>query len=214
MYNGIKDGIADGVYIQRGYTVYSVDSGMDNGNLTFGVREKWVIPNKQLREEFIRRRINESISNGHISDGLSSKLRIKYGDNRVRDSGRVLGKELSIDKGQSQNQQRGVPQTNGDKGVQGLTESTSRKSIDVDDALADLDFDDFINSLSLEELKELMNDDTETKTIERLPTKQERRDAYIERMYKQGNLDSAVTRIVKKYPQREWEFVKNGRKIG
>ena len=40
LYSGIPDGIADGIAIANGKTVFIVDSGKDNGKLDFGVRRK------------------------------------------------------------------------------------------------------------------------------------------------------------------------------
>ena len=85
-----------------------------------------------------------------------------------------------------------------------------RLSIDMDD-IADFDaitFDKWFNELTIEELQELIGEDsqTEIETIESLPTKEERRQAYIERMYKQGNLNEAITKIVKRHPQMQAYF--------
>lgn len=92
----------------------------------------------------------------------------------------------------------------------GKKDGESRLSIDMDD-IADFDaitFSKWFDELTIEELQELIGEDsqTEIETIESLPTKEERRQAYIERMYKQGNLNEAITKIVKKHPQMQAYF--------
>ena len=57
--------------------------------------------------------INErAISKGYISDGLSSKFGDKYDNNRGCDRRFQLGEQLSLDKGKSRNQQKGISDEN------------------------------------------------------------------------------------------------------
>lgn len=92
----------------------------------------------------------------------------------------------------------------------GKKDAESRKSIDLDD-ISDFDaitFSKWFDELTIEELQELIGEDSKTEVakIESLPTKEERRAAYIERMYKQGNLNEAITKIVKRHPQMQAYF--------
>ncbi len=121
IYGDLSDGIADGVAIESGITVFTVDSGMDGGSLSFGVRYKNVIKDEQTRKEFIRRKNYDSIRKGYISDGLSSRLGIEYVDDRARDRRQQIPAELSSDNGKSQNNQGGISQQGGDRGSRGLT---------------------------------------------------------------------------------------------
>lgn len=94
-----------------------------------------------------------------------------------------------------------------ERGYKGKNE---RFSVDLDD-ISDFDaitFAKWFDELTIEDLEELIGDNAETeiKAIEKLPTKQERRDAYVARMYKQGNLNEAITKIVKKHPQMQAYF--------
>ena len=69
------------------------------------------------------------------------------------------------------------------------------------DALPNFDdIDAWFETLSAEELKELMGE-TNIDTIESLPTKRERRDAYVNKLYEQGNLNKIVSRLVKANPK-------------
>lgn len=54
LYHGIDNGIVDGVAFENGKTVFLVDSGKENGDITFGVRLKLTISNDDLRKEYIR----------------------------------------------------------------------------------------------------------------------------------------------------------------
>ena len=80
IYNGISDGVADGIAIEKGDTIYVVDSEKDSGEVTFGIRKRKVIHDRRYRRELIRRMNSESISKGYISDGLSSRVGDKYVD--------------------------------------------------------------------------------------------------------------------------------------
>ena len=81
LYQGIDDAVADGIAIENGDTIYVVDSGRENGSITFGIRRKKRIIDARLRIKFIRSKNNDAVSNGYVSDELSSKIRGGvYGD--------------------------------------------------------------------------------------------------------------------------------------
>ena len=121
LYSDIDSGVATEIAIEDGNTVYIVDSGKENGKINFGFRKKLVISDESLRKDFIRRRNNDSVSKGHISDGLSSKFRDEYDNGRRGDRRLETGEKLSADKGQSQNNEGRVSSDNGNRGVQVLT---------------------------------------------------------------------------------------------
>ena len=108
LYDGVNDGIANGVAIENGDTIYIIDSGKDNGKLSFGVRKRRIIKEPQLRAETVRRTNNDAVSKGYISDGLSSRLGDGYDNNRRRDLRRELGEELSSDTRKPENHQEGI----------------------------------------------------------------------------------------------------------
>lgn len=120
LYHGIDNGIADGVAFENGKTVFVVDSGKENGDITFGVRLKLTISNVDLRKEYIRRKNNESISKRHISDELSSKLGNEYADDRKSDRRQQVGAEISSNSSKSQNNQGRVLDKNGNQGTKRL----------------------------------------------------------------------------------------------
>jgi hypothetical protein len=120
LYHGIDNGIVDGVAFENGKTVFLVDSGKENGDITFGVRLKLTISNDDLRKEYIRRKNNESISKRHISDELSSKLGVEYADDRQSNRGHQVGAELSSNSSKSQDNKGRVLEKNGNQGTKRL----------------------------------------------------------------------------------------------
>ena len=136
LYNGISDGIADGVALSYGNDVYIVDSGKDKGRLDFGVRKKIRIKDSIKRNRLINE-INQEVANDGRADGtILKKLGVNVGDGSGSSVGRLLRGNETNSQGESQNQQNRVSKKVGDRGVQVLTESTSRKSIDVEYANA------------------------------------------------------------------------------
>ncbi|MBE6674131.1 MAG: hypothetical protein E7596_03380 [Ruminococcaceae bacterium] len=107
--------VADGVAIEHGNKVYIVDSGKENGKIDFGVRKQVSISDNNLRREYVRRKNNDSISKGYISDELLGRFR--YGDDgdRSGDFGREFRKELSADTGEPPNNQESIFDENGDR---------------------------------------------------------------------------------------------------
>lgn len=72
------------------------------------------------------------------------------------------------------------------------------------DSNVSLDFDDvdaWFESLSAEEFQELIGDSLDFTPSEIKLSKQERRDAYVSRLYKEGKLDELITKLVKSKPQ-------------
>lgn len=74
LYEGMEEGIANGVALSIEDTVFIADTGISKGEISFGIRKMKKFSDKHLREEYIRRTNNDSISKGYISDGLSSRL--------------------------------------------------------------------------------------------------------------------------------------------
>ena len=116
LYQGAGNSIANGIAIAVGNTVYIVDSGKENGEITFGVRKKITISNAELRAGYIRSTNDESVSKGYVSDELSSGLGTGHDNDRRRDMRREPGAELSADTGASSNNQGGVPDANANRG--------------------------------------------------------------------------------------------------
>mgnify|MGYP006956189624 FL=1 len=111
-----SDGVADGIAIEHGNDVYIVDSGRENGSITFGIRRKKRIPDAKFRTDFIRENNNDAVSKGYVSDALSQRL----GNGMGSDSGRSLrgksGTEFQIDSRESGDNQRGVSGEDADIG--------------------------------------------------------------------------------------------------
>ena len=147
LYRGISDGISDGIAIENGNVVYIVDSGRDNGRIDFGVRKILTISNDVVRDEYVRRTNNEAVSDGNISDELSSKIGDGYDNNRGSDLRREFGAELQADKGKSQYKQSRILGENADN--RGLTSKYSspeeaKESGKVSDAKFSIEFADSI----------------------------------------------------------------------
>lgn len=113
---GNSDGVADGIAIEHGNDVYIVDSGRENGSVTFGIRRKKRILDANLRADFIRRENNDAVSNGYISDGLSQRIGNGMGGDSGRNMRRKSGTEFQIDSRESGDNQRGVPGEDADIG--------------------------------------------------------------------------------------------------
>lgn len=129
LYEGVEDGIADGVAIEKNNTVYVVDSGKENGKIRFGIRARYEIANSKLRAEFTRRINNESISKGYIGNELSSKLGLEYDDDRTRNRGQEFGEKLSTDTAESENNEGRVFENNENKGREGLNYSLKESEV-------------------------------------------------------------------------------------
>ncbi|MBR2377439.1 MAG: hypothetical protein IKA85_06720 [Clostridia bacterium] len=81
---------------------------------------------------------------------------------------------------------------------------------EVDDFDSVASLDKWFDSLSFEELQEIVNEideDTKGVVLESLPiSKNERREQFVKRLYEQGKLNQLVTKIVKSKPQMEKYF--------
>ena len=113
---GNSDGVADGIAIEHGNDVYIVDSGRENGSITFGIRKRIRITRADLRADFIRRKNNDAVSNGYISDGLSQQIGNGLGRDWGRNMRRKSGTEFQIDSRESGDNQRGVSGEDADIG--------------------------------------------------------------------------------------------------
>ncbi len=116
LYSGVGDGIADDIAIAHGNTIYIVDSGKDNGEISFGVKGKIKVSDNDLRSECVRRTNAEAVSNGHVSDGLSSRLRGKHDNDRTGNLRREFGAKLSADQGKPQDNQGAISQNDANRG--------------------------------------------------------------------------------------------------
>lgn len=112
LYYGISDGLADGIAIEYGETIYIIDSGKNNGILDFGVREKLIIEDESLRKEYIRDKNDDSISKGHVDDELSEKLRNRLSNNRTSDRRQDEGLQLPITQRESRHNEIGISSKN------------------------------------------------------------------------------------------------------
>ena len=120
IYNNVKDGIADGIAIEKGENVYVIDTGKDNGNISFGVIKALKISDKNLRKSYVKELNNDAISKGYVSDEISSKIGDKYDNDRGSNRGQKLGEKLSDNSKQSSNNKRGISKDNGNRGNRGL----------------------------------------------------------------------------------------------
>lgn len=143
LYRGVTDGIADGIAIANGNKVFVVDSGKENGRISFGVRRMRTVSDVRIRQEYIRSQNNDAISKGYVSDELSSRIGDRWISDSRRDLRRESGAELSADQGKSADNQSGVSEENADKrGLNsGYTSPTEAKeSGEVNDAHFSIEF--------------------------------------------------------------------------
>ena len=129
LYSEIDNAVADGIAIEKGTTVYIVDSGKDNGEISFGFRKKITISDDVERKEYIRRINNEAIERAFLSDGLSRRLGAELVKHRGRDMRRESREESSADNRESQHNQSGISRTNGDRGRGVLSENGSTGNV-------------------------------------------------------------------------------------
>lgn len=90
--------------------------------------------------------------------------------------------------------------------VKNIDNKNPTSNEDIRFSFKENELDKFLEELSFEELMALVGEDVET--VQSLPTKRERRDAYIRKLYEQGNLNKVVTDIVKSKPQMAEYFAK------
>ena len=124
LYSDIESGVATEIAIESGNTVYIVDSGKENGKIEFGFRKKLTISDKNLRKDYIRRCNNDSLSEGNVSDGLSSKFRSEYDNGRRSNRRLQTGAELSTDKRQPEDNEGRISQNDANR--RGLTSTETK----------------------------------------------------------------------------------------
>lgn len=120
VYGGV-DGIADEIAVAIGNSVYLVDSGRENGKITFQAIDKIIIADKDTREEYIRRANYDALSKGYISDGLSSRFRREYIGDWESNRRHSLRQNLQTDNREPEHNQKGVSGDDEDRG--GLNDS-------------------------------------------------------------------------------------------
>ncbi|MBQ3482598.1 MAG: hypothetical protein IJA78_00290 [Clostridia bacterium] len=97
-------------------TLHNKGDNTGNRPLCYGVRRRRVVSDETNRTNFIRRKNNDAVRNGHVSDGLSGKIRGQLDNNSGRDLRRKSGAELSADQGKPRDHERGVSDSNADRG--------------------------------------------------------------------------------------------------
>ena len=119
LYRGVGNSIANAIAVEDGNTVYIVDSGKEKGKIRFGVKEEIEIVDEVLRAEYVRRKNDRAVSNGCVSDGLFGRFGTRYDYDRSGNLQQKSGTELSTDSRKPQDQQGGVLDGNGNRGVGG-----------------------------------------------------------------------------------------------
>ncbi len=125
IYGDVDSAIADGIAIEKDNAVFVVDSSIEDGNIEFGVREKIIISDNNLRKEKLEKINDRAISKGYVSIEISRRIKYSSGNGGNSSIGRELSKELSINKGQSENNESGVSGEDGNNGGRGLRLSKS-----------------------------------------------------------------------------------------
>ena len=115
IYNN-EDGVADGVAIEYGNNIYIVDSGRENGSISFGVRKKITVSNDAKRSIYIQEINKESAKNGYGDREVFEKLGVKLDYNSGSNVGRESIQDRSVSEGESQDNQGGVLGENADNG--------------------------------------------------------------------------------------------------
>lgn len=116
IFKGVRDGIANSIAIEKDDVIYIVDSGKDDGNISFGVRKVLEISDENLRKAYVKELNNDAISKGYVSDEVSSKLGNEYDNSRRSNRGQELGKELSTNTRESSDNEGRVSGEDGYRG--------------------------------------------------------------------------------------------------
>ena len=95
IYGNLDNCVADGIAIENGNTIYIVDSGKENGELRFGIRNTIKISDETLRKERMVKINDRAIQDGFISEQLSGKIRGSSDKHSRGGIGQQLQKELS-----------------------------------------------------------------------------------------------------------------------
>ena len=120
LYQGVDDTVADGIAIKNGDMIYVVDSGKDNGDVRFGIRNRYVIDDAELRAIHLEDINERALSKGFISHKLFEKIG-GSSDNDSRGGYRgELQKELSVNTRESAHNEGRISDNDGDRGIRGL----------------------------------------------------------------------------------------------
>ena len=88
--------------------MFIVDSGKDNGEISFGVRKQIKIEDAALRKENLEDINDRAISKGFISNEISERVGRSSNQHSGSSIGRELQEELSTDTRKSANNESGV----------------------------------------------------------------------------------------------------------
>lgn len=108
LYDGVNDGIANGVAIENGDTIYIIDSGKDNGKLSFGIRKRIKISDNERRVRYIKNINKESAENGYGDRELFEKLGVELDNDSRSNVGRKAREDSSSDTRKPENHQEGI----------------------------------------------------------------------------------------------------------
>jgi hypothetical protein len=108
MYGPIDIAIADGIAIEKDNSIYVVDSGIEDGLVEFGVREKIIISDANLREAKLEKINDRAVSNGFSSSEISGRIKRSPDNGGGSSVQRELQKELSDNTGKSENNESGI----------------------------------------------------------------------------------------------------------
>lgn len=108
IYGPIDSAIADGIAIEKDNTIFVVDSGIEDGHVEFGVREKIIISDKNLRKVNLEKINDRAISKGYVSIEISRRIKHSSDNDSNSSVGRELSKELSDNTRKSQNNENGI----------------------------------------------------------------------------------------------------------
>lgn len=126
IYSGFDDCVADGVAIERGHTIFVVDSGKEQGQVSFGIRKKITISDETLRKEIVEEINDRAIQDGFISEQILERFRGSSDKHSRGSIGQQLQKELSVDSNESENNKEGLSKQDADK--RGIKYSLSKDS--------------------------------------------------------------------------------------
>lgn len=115
IYGNFDNCVADGIAIEKGNTIYVVDSGKENGELRFGIRNTIKISDETLRKERMVKINDRAIQDGFISEQLFGKIRGSSNKYSRGSIGQQLQEELSIDTRESTNNQERVSKQDADR---------------------------------------------------------------------------------------------------
>ncbi len=103
IYGLIDSAIADGIAIEKGNTIFVVDSGIEDGKIDFGVLYYIEIADDNLRYKNMEEINDRAVSKGHVDNEISKKIRRSPDNGSDSSIGRELSKELSDNTRKSEN---------------------------------------------------------------------------------------------------------------